>query len=79
MTMGRKRSKAVPTLQITYDSTPIPGAENYKHLSIIQSISGKCPYDIDAVKQTIRGTFLSLYQKVSGRFGANPDTAITVQ
>ncbi|KAH3877868.1 hypothetical protein DPMN_001750 [Dreissena polymorpha] len=75
MTMGRKRSKAVPTLQITYDSTPIPEAANYKHLVIIQSISGKYPYDIDAVKQTIRGTFLSFSQK-SGRSGSNPNTAI---
>ncbi|KAH3733190.1 hypothetical protein DPMN_039615 [Dreissena polymorpha] len=49
---------------------------HYKHLGIIQSISGKYPYDIDAVKQTIRGMFLSLSQKVSGRSGANPNTAI---
>ncbi|KAH3849366.1 hypothetical protein DPMN_091765 [Dreissena polymorpha] len=76
MTMGRKRSKAVPTLQIAYDSTPIPEAANNKHLGIMQSISGKYPYGIAAVKQTIRGTFLSLSQKVSGRSGANPNTAI---
>ncbi|KAH3876191.1 hypothetical protein DPMN_000026 [Dreissena polymorpha] len=73
--MGRKRSKAIPARQIAYDSTPIPEAANYKHLGIIQSTSGKYPYDIDAVKQTIRGTFLSLSQ-VSGRSGANPNTAI---
>ncbi|KAH3864512.1 hypothetical protein DPMN_027532 [Dreissena polymorpha] len=74
--MGRKRSKAIPARQIAYDSTPIPEAANDKHLGIIQSISGKYPSDIDAVKQTIRGTFLSLSQKVSGRSGANPHTAI---
>ncbi|KAH3857413.1 hypothetical protein DPMN_100020 [Dreissena polymorpha] len=50
------RSKAVPTLQIAYDSTPIPEAANYKHVGIIQSISGKYPNDIYAVKQTIKGS-----------------------
>ncbi|KAH3723694.1 hypothetical protein DPMN_049488 [Dreissena polymorpha] len=76
MTMGRKRSKAVPTIQIAYDSTPIPEAANYKHFDIIQAIIGKYPYDIDAVKQTFRGMFLSLSQKVSGRSGANPNTLL---
>ena len=76
MTMGRKRTKAEPPLQITYDSISIPEAAKYKHLGIIQSISGKYPYDIDTVKQTIRGTFLSLSQKVSERSGTNPNTAI---
>ncbi len=74
--MSRKRTKAEPPLQITYGSTPIPEAANYKHLGIIQSLSGKYPHDIDTVKQTIRGTFLSLSQKVSGRSGTNPNTAI---
>ncbi|KAH3697063.1 hypothetical protein DPMN_084548 [Dreissena polymorpha] len=76
MAMGRKRTKAVPLLRIAYDSTPTPEAEKYNHLGIIQSISGKYTCDIDNVKQTIRGTCLSLSQKVSGRSGANPNTAI---
>ncbi|KAH3689999.1 hypothetical protein DPMN_191847 [Dreissena polymorpha] len=46
MIMDRKRTKRYP-LQILYDSTPIPEAANNKHLGIIQSISGKYPYDID--------------------------------
>ena len=46
------------------------------HLGVIQSPNGRYPVSVDAVKQCIRGTFLSLSNKVSGRDGASPLTLL---
>ncbi|KAH3729769.1 hypothetical protein DPMN_055747 [Dreissena polymorpha] len=73
---GPKSDQSGTPLQITYDSSPIHEEAKYKHLGIIQSISGKYTYDIATVKPTVIGTVLSLSQKVSGRSGTNRIIAI---
>ena len=59
-----------------YGSTVIPDTDSYKHLTIVQSASGKHPFNADRVKQTIRGTFMSITGMVSGSTGRNSSTSM---
>ena len=76
MVMDRKRSRRIEPKKLSYGTTTINEETRYKHLGVIQSPSGRYPFSADAAKQCIRGTFLSLSNKVSGRDGANPLTLL---
>ena len=74
--MDRKRSRHVEPKKVSYGTTTITEEVSYKHLGVLQSSNGRYPLSVDDIKQSIRGTFMSLLSKVSGRDGANPLTLL---
>ena len=71
MVIDRKLSKRREPLKISYGNTTI--AEEPGNYSIR---NGRYPFNVGDVKQSIRGTFLSLSNKVTGIDGKNPLTMI---
>jgi len=59
---------------LLYNNIALPEVSNYKHLGLTQSQAGKHPYNVDEVKSAIRGSFLSLANRLSDRASANPST-----
>ena len=74
--MRRKNVHSCALSPAKYGNTLIPDTDISKHLGIMQSSDGKLSNDVDALKNTIRGTFLSITGKVSDQAGPNPSTAL---
>ena len=72
MIMGHGVRRNQHPLSITFGDSVIQEVSSYTHLGIIQSSSAKYPFNIDNVRQSIRGNYFSLANVVGGNYGANP-------
>ena len=74
MVISHKQKRCHRPEAIRYDNSNITETTVDKHLGVTQSSHGKQPYNVDQVKQCIRGTYLALSTLVAGQDGANPLT-----
>ena len=72
--MRHKQARCHRPEAIQYDNSNITETTVYTHLGVTQSSHGKQPYNVNQVKQGIRGTYLALATLVAGQDGAIPLT-----
>ena len=73
MVMGLSSNhRPLQKINLSYGSHEISSTRSYKHLGTIQSVNGKLPFDVDDIRQSIRGTLFSILNRLTANRNVNP-------